>query len=103
MPGLRILLYPFSIFYGMIVLLRNFLFDSGLLKSASYDTPVICIGNINVGGAGQSPFTEYLVRLLKGDFKVATLSRGYGRTTKGFLLAAYPASALLVGDEPAQF
>ncbi len=103
MPGMRILLYPFSILYGLIVLLRNFLFDAGVLKSISYSEPVICIGNIKVGGAGKSPFAEYLVRLLKPKFKVATLSRGYGRKTKGLQMATYPASALMVGDEPAQF
>lgn len=99
---LRLLLFPFSILYGLVVVLRNKLYDSGLLKSAGFDIPVICVGNLVVGGSGKSPVTEYLVHLLDG-YKIAILSRGYGRKTKGFLLADSSATAHTIGDEPMQF
>ena len=78
------------------------MYDSGLFKSASFDLPVICVGNLVVGGSGKSPVTEYLVRLLS-DYKIAILSRGYGRETKGFLYADEHSTAKSVGDEPLQF
>ncbi len=103
MKYLRWLLLPFSLIYGLVVLLRNWFYDAGLFKSREFNLPVICVGNLEVGGAGKSPMTEYLVRLLKTDNKLATLSRGYGRKTKGFINAAANATATEVGDEPAQF
>jgi tetraacyldisaccharide 4'-kinase len=103
MKYLRWLLLPFSLLYGLVVLLRNWFYDAGLFKSREFELPVICVGNLEVGGAGKSPMTEYLVRLLKGDHKLATLSRGYGRNTKGFLLATNTTTATEIGDEPAQF
>jgi tetraacyldisaccharide 4'-kinase len=103
MKYLRWLLLPFSLIYGLVVLLRNWFYDAGLFKSREFDLPVICVGNLEVGGAGKSPMTEYLVRLLKTDNKLATLSRGYGRKTKGFLTATTAATATEMGDEPAQF
>jgi tetraacyldisaccharide 4'-kinase len=103
MKSLRLLLFPFSLIYGLIVIIRNFLYDASLFKSRQFDLPVIAVGNLEVGGAGKSPMTEYLIRLLKNDFKLATLSRGYGRKTKGYLLADQSATANLIGDEPAQF
>jgi tetraacyldisaccharide 4'-kinase len=103
MKYLRWLLLPFSLIYGLVVLLRNWFYDAGLFKSREFDMPVICVGNLEVGGAGKSPMTEYLVRLLKTDTKLATLSRGYGRKTKGFLTATTAATATEMGDEPAQF
>jgi tetraacyldisaccharide 4'-kinase len=99
---LRLLLFPFAIIYGFIILLRNKLYDWGIFKSAKFDLPVICIGNLVVGGAGKTPTTEYLVRLLS-DYKVAILSRGYGRKTKGFLLADENADVQSIGDEPMQY
>jgi len=98
----RLLLLPFSLLYGLVVFLRNKMYDSGLFKSASFDLPVICVGNLVVGGSGKSPVTEYLVRLLS-DYKIAILSRGYGRETKGFLYADEHSTAKSVGDEPLQF
>ena len=74
-------LKPLSWFYGMGVQFRNFLFDAGILKSRSFDLPVIAVGNITVGGTGKTPHVEYLVRLLKDVEKVAVLSRGYKRKT----------------------
>ncbi|HWZ35708.1 MAG TPA: tetraacyldisaccharide 4'-kinase [Mucilaginibacter sp.] len=103
MKFLRLLLFPFSLIYGLIVVMRNWCFDAGLLKSRRFSLPVIAVGNLTIGGAGKSPMTEYLVRLLKNENKVATLSRGYGRSTKGFLLADADATADGVGDEPSQF
>ena len=103
MRRLRLILLPFSVLYGAIVFIRNWLFDKGFLKSTSYDFPVICVGNLSVGGTGKSPMIEYLIRLLKDQYKVATLSRGYKRKTKGFLLANSTTTASDIGDEPLQF
>lgn len=99
----RWLLFPFSLLYGLVVVVRNWLYDGGLLKSRHFSIPIISVGNLEVGGAGKSPMTEYLVRLFQDDHKLATLSRGYGRTTKGFLTATATATATEIGDEPAQF
>ena len=103
MKILRWLLFPFSILYGLVVMIRNWCYDGGILKSQSFKTPVICVGNLDIGGAGKSPMTEYLVRLFKNKYKVATLSRGYGRETKGYLLADADSTPAQIGDEPAQF
>ncbi|MES2446048.1 MAG: tetraacyldisaccharide 4'-kinase [Bacteroidota bacterium] len=99
---LRLFLFPLAIIYGFIILLRNKLYDWGIFKSTKFDLPVICIGNLVVGGAGKTPTTEYLVRLLS-NYKVAILSRGYSRKTKGFLLADENATAESIGDEPMQY
>ncbi|WP_184545831.1 tetraacyldisaccharide 4'-kinase [Mucilaginibacter sp. FT3.2] len=103
MKYLRWLLFPFSLIYGLVVIIRNRCYDAGFFKSTSFDLPVIVVGNLDVGGAGKSPMTEYLIRLFKDQYKLATLSRGYGRKTKGFLLADTPPNASAIGDEPAQF
>ncbi|GAA4924048.1 tetraacyldisaccharide 4'-kinase [Mucilaginibacter defluvii] len=103
MKYLRWLLFPLSLIYGLVVSIRNWFYDAGLLKSTLFNFPVICVGNLDVGGAGKSPMTEYLIRLLKHEYKVATLSRGYGRSTQGYLEASPDATATAVGDEPAQF
>jgi tetraacyldisaccharide 4'-kinase len=103
MKTLRLLLFPFSLLYGLVVIIRNWLYDAGFFKSAQFKLPVISVGNLDVGGAGKSPMTEYLIRLLKDQHKPATLSRGYGRKTKGFLTATATATATTIGDEPAQF
>jgi tetraacyldisaccharide 4'-kinase len=95
-------LLPFSLLYGIVVILRNMLYDRGFLKSKRFDIPVICVGNLVLGGSGKSPVTEYLVNLL-GGYKIAILSRGYGRETKGFLYADEHATAKSIGDEPLQF
>jgi tetraacyldisaccharide 4'-kinase len=103
MKYLRWLLFPFSLLYGLVVIIRNWFYDAGLFKSREFDLPVICVGNLEVGGAGKSPMTEYLIRLLKDQYKLATLSRGYGRQTKGFILADTTSTATQIGDEPSQF
>jgi tetraacyldisaccharide 4'-kinase len=99
---LRLLLLPFSVLYGIAVIGRNKLYDLGILRSSAFDLPVICVGNLVVGGSGKSPVTEYLVALLDG-YKIAILSRGYGRETTGFLYADELATAQSIGDEPMQF
>ena len=73
----RIFLWPLSVIYGLITSIRNFLYDTGILKSVEFRIPVICVGNITVGGTGKTPHTEYITNLLKKDFRVAVLSRGY--------------------------
>ena len=98
----RLLLLPFSVLYGIVVILRNKLYDWGFFKSTRFDIPIICVGNLVVGGSGKSPVTEYLVHLLS-DYKIAVLSRGYGRDTKGFLYADQTSTAKSIGDEPLQF
>ena len=103
MKIMRILLFPIAILYGLIVGLRNFLFDVNFLKSFEFDTTIICVGNLNVGGTGKSPQIEYLIRLLSDKYNVATLSRGYKRESKGFLLANADSNAKILGDEPFQF
>src|ERR1700748_3980898 len=103
MKTLRWLFSPFSLLYGLVVIIRNWCYDGGILKSHSFKIPVISVGNLDVGGAGKSPMTEYLVRLLKDHYKLATLSRGYGRKTRGYLNAVPGATAVQLGDGAAQF
>lgn len=95
-------LYPFSLIYGLITDIRNILYDKGLLHSEEFETPVICVGNITVGGTGKTPHTEYLINLLHHHFKVAVLSRGYRRKSKGFLYAGANSTYRDIGDEPLQ-
>lgn len=100
---IRKILYPISFFYGLIISIRNKAFDIGWLNSKSFDIPVIAVGNLNVGGTGKSPMIEYLIRLFNESYQPAVLSRGYGRKTKGFVLATPGCTALELGDEPFQF
>ncbi|REG90807.1 tetraacyldisaccharide 4'-kinase [Flavobacterium aquicola] len=100
---LRKIFFPFAVLYGFITGIRNFLFDRGILKSYSFDLPVIAVGNLSVGGTGKTPQIEYLIRLLGNQYKLATLSRGYKRQSKGFVLATENSDALELGDEPYQF
>lgn len=97
------ILLPISLIYQAVVWIRNQCYDRGILKSKSFQIPTIVIGNLTVGGTGKSPMTEYLVRLLSQQYKLATLSRGYGRTSKGFRLVQVDSSPLDSGDEPLQF
>lgn len=91
-------LYPLSWLYGIGVCLRNKLFDWGWLRSKSFDIPVICVGNLAVGGTGKTPHTEYLIRLLQNEgINVAALSRGYKRKSKGYILATAESSAGKIG------
>ncbi|HYK46201.1 MAG TPA: tetraacyldisaccharide 4'-kinase [Parafilimonas sp.] len=99
----RILLFPFSLLYGLAIIIRNFLYDIKILRSAEFNLPIICVGNLALGGTGKSPMVEYLVDLLHKKFRVATISRGYKRKTKGYALANDNSTALEIGDEPMQF
>ncbi|MDE0536849.1 tetraacyldisaccharide 4'-kinase [Tenacibaculum sp. L6] len=103
MKLLRFLLFPFAILYDVITRVRNWFFNIGILKATSFDIPVIAVGNLSVGGTGKSPQIEYLIRLLKDNYKIAVLSRGYKRKTEGFQLVNDTHVAEDVGDEPLQF
>ncbi|MEC5166299.1 tetraacyldisaccharide 4'-kinase [Flavobacterium sp. PL11] len=100
---IRKILFPFAILYGIITSIRNFLFDKDILKSYSFDLPIVVVGNLSVGGTGKTPQIEYLIRLLSDNYKIATLSRGYKRGSKGYILADKNANVKLLGDEPFQF
>lgn len=102
MKFLRKIATPFSILYGLITSLRNYLYDVGLLKSTHFKTPTIVVGNLSVGGTGKTPQIEYLIDLLKNNCKIAVLSRGYKRKSNGFLMADSTVSAEIIGDEPFQ-
>ncbi|WP_445382779.1 tetraacyldisaccharide 4'-kinase [Robiginitalea sp. IMCC43444] len=102
MNFIRKLALPVSLIYGLVVYLRNKCYDWGWFTSVSFSTPVLCVGNLSVGGTGKTPMVEWLLREIEGKKKVAVLSRGYGRNSKGFLLAAKDKSAADLGDEPAQ-
>lgn len=99
----RKILFPFSYLYGGITKVRNLLYNKNILKSYRFDIPIICVGNLSVGGTGKSPMVEYLINSLKPGDKIATLSRGYKRSTKGFQLVHGNEKASEVGDEPLQF
>jgi tetraacyldisaccharide 4'-kinase len=103
MRFLQLLLLPFSLLYGCIMQVRNFFYDLHLLHSESFDVPVISVGNLSFGGTGKTPHVEYLIRLLSSGFVTATLSRGYGREGKGFILASPRSNVRYIGDEPLQY
>jgi tetraacyldisaccharide 4'-kinase len=99
---LRKLLFPFALLYGIGITIRALLFRLKILKSVRFDFPVISVGNLTTGGTGKTPHIEYLIQLLIKDYRLATLSRGYKRKTKGFVLADRESTALSIGDEPLQ-
>ncbi len=99
----RKFLLPISPLYGLATSLRNIFYDRGIFKSRSFPLPIICVGNLSVGGTGKSPMVEYLISHISKTRRVATLSRGYGRVTRGFHLLNSNDRAYLVGDEPLQF
>lgn len=100
---LKPLLIPFSLLYGLIIWLRNKVYDTGIYAGIEFSIPVISVGNLSTGGTGKTPHIEYLVQLLQYEYKIATLSRGYKRKTRGFRLADKEANAAIIGDEPMQF
>ena len=102
MSVLRFLLLPFAMLYDIVMDVRNKLYDRGTLPSTSFDIPVIGVGNLAVGGTGKTPMTEHLIRLLSEHYRIVTLSRGYGRKTKGFRIANAGDNASTIGDEPYQ-
>jgi tetraacyldisaccharide 4'-kinase len=99
----RLLLYPLSLLYGLVVVIRNWLYELGFFKSTGFDIPVISVGNLSAGGTGKTPHIEYLVRLLSPENKIAILSRGYGRKTRGFIKATKDSTPAEIGDEPMQY
>lgn len=99
----RYILFPISFIYGGITSFRNFLYNKNIFKSSEFDLPIICIGNLSMGGTGKTPHTEYLTRLLKDEFNIAILSRGYGRKTTDYIEADENSTAKHIGDEPAQY
>lgn len=103
LKSFRYLLLPLAFLYGLVIWLRNWMYDVKLLKSATFNFPIICVGNLAVGGTGKTPMTEFLVEFLQYRYKTATLSRGYKRKTKGFAIANDQSTAIDIGDEPMQF
>lgn len=100
---MRKLLLPISLVYAFVLLIRHKLYDWGIFKSKSYNIPNICVGNLNLGGTGKTPHIEYLIRLLSENYKIAVLSRGYGRKTKGYIVADDKQTHNDIGDEPLQY
>lgn len=96
------LLYPFSLIYGMVTGIRNFLYDAEVFRSEEFPIPVICVGNITIGGTGKTPHTEYLAGLLSKEFRVAVLSRGYKRKSTDFRIVTSGSIIADSGDEPLQ-
>lgn len=96
------LLYPFSVLYGFLTFVRNKLFDWRLKPQQSFRVPIIAVGNITVGGTGKTPFVEFLIRSLSNRYRIAVLSRGYKRKSKGVIIANEQTTASIIGDEPAQ-
>ncbi|MGB5663392.1 tetraacyldisaccharide 4'-kinase [Eudoraea sp.] len=102
MQLLRILAFPFSLIYALVVYFRNVLYDSGILQSTEFKTPIVSVGNLSTGGTGKTPMIEWLLCHLSAGSGLAVLSRGYKRKTKGFVLAQPISTAEEIGDEPLQ-
>ena len=100
---MRILLLPISLLYHIVLIIRRKLYDWRILKSLRFEYPTIGVGNLNLGGTGKTPTVEYLINILRPHYRVATLSRGYGRKTKGFQRADHQSTYETVGDEPLQY
>ncbi len=103
MKFFRLLLFPIAMAYAAVIALRNFCFNKGILKTQSFTTPIILVGNIAVGGTGKTPMVESLIRLLRNQYHIAVLSRGYGRRTNGYILATDDSQSTDIGDEPMQY
>ncbi len=99
---LNIFLFPLSLIYGIAIYIRNFLYNFNVLQSTDFRIPIISIGNLTTGGTGKTPHTEYLISILKSKYKIAILSRGYGRKTNSFIEANSNSNYLEIGDEPTQ-
>ncbi len=96
------LFLPFSFLYGIAITFRNFFYDKKIIKSYRFNTPIISVGNITVGGTGKTPHVEYLINMLKDNYKIVILSRGYKRRTSGFIIAQENSTVFEIGDEPKQ-
>ena len=98
----KFILLPFSLIYGLAISFRNLFFDIGIFSTQQYTFPVISVGNLSAGGTGKTPHTEFIINHLRKNYKLASLSRGYGRKTKGYRLASDSDNAKTIGDEPFQ-
>jgi tetraacyldisaccharide 4'-kinase len=103
MSLLGVILLPFTFLYSLGIRLRNHLYNIGYSRSFNFDIPVILAGNLSAGGSGKTPMVEYLVRLLKEQYKLSILSRGYKRKTSGFRIAMEEDTYQDIGDEPMQY
>jgi tetraacyldisaccharide 4'-kinase len=103
MVFLKIILLPFSFIYYLLTAFRNHLYNIGYSHSFEFEVPVINVGNLRVGGTGKTPHVEYLIRLLLDRYQLATLSRGYGRKSRGFIIASDQSDPYQIGDEPMQY
>lgn len=99
----RLFLFPLALVYGAILFLRNWLYEKKIIGAVTFNLPIICVGNLSVGGTGKSPMVDFLVGFLKNTYPLATLSRGYKRRTSGYVLATEQTTAIEIGDEPMQF
>lgn len=102
MNRVKFLLFPLSLIYLIVTNIRNLFYDFKIFKSNSFDTPIIGIGNISVGGTGKTPFVEYLIKKYSKTFNMVLISRGYKRSSKGFQKATSKSSPNSIGDEPFQ-
>lgn len=97
----QVIFFPFALLFHLVTQLRNWMYDRGYRKSTPFDANVIAVGNLAIGGTGKTPMIDYLIRhFLKKNLKPATLSRGYGRETKGFRLGNWNDTPATLGDEP---
>ena len=103
MKFLRFILFPFAIVYGLITVVRNVFYQTAIFKPSKFSIPIINVGNLSTGGTGKTPHTEYLIRLLKQEKNLFTLSRGFGRKVRGFIIADKQSTAFQIGDEPLQY
>ena len=99
----KILFWKLSIQFSLVTSIRNFIYNIGVIKSHQFNLPIISIGNLVLGGSGKTPTIEYLIRLLSKNYKIAVLSRGYGRKSNGFIIADSNSDTNLIGDEPMQY
>jgi tetraacyldisaccharide 4'-kinase len=99
---IRLLLSPLALLYGMVITIRNFFYHTKVMTRTAFDIPIICVGNISVGGTGKTPHIEWLIQLLQSHYSLAVLSRGYKRKTTGYVLGDMYATPTTIGDEPFQ-
>ncbi len=99
----KILFWKLSIQFSLVTSIRNFIYNIGVIKSHQFNLPIISVGNLVLGGSGKTPTIEYLIRLLSKNYKIAVLSRGYGRKSNGFIIADSNSDTNLIGDEPMQY
>jgi|TARA_B110000093_G_scaffold70809_1_gene76983 tetraacyldisaccharide 4'-kinase len=102
MNRIRLIFFPFAILYTLITSLRNGLFNLKFYKSKKFEIPLIGVGNLSIGGTGKTPMVEFIFKLFSNEFKMALLSRGFKRSTKGYVKANEDSNSSDIGDEPFQ-